>query len=370
MGERDRLKFLADYYRQVTEEYERAITHYSQLLTRWPNDLPAAVNLCLAYYYHGDRQKALEQARKAAKVHPKEIVVRDNVAGFEIAVGELDRAIADIETVLGEFPRATTSQYINLAVAQTLLGKDAAVALEKLKALDPSTGAGVSADVSASHGRTREAIEILEKALPDDKKNQPDAAELKQAMLAQLHLRRGNKAAAKAAASEVKGQPYRLVQAALVLLQVGDTKGAMAIAEKFADDTAPSRRAYGRMIEAESLRLKGKPQQAMIALQEAIKLADTPLPHLLAIRAAIDAKRFPEAYSELQIAISRRGEIALGDNNVSELTAVSELDYYLAKVQEGLGSPDAAKSYKAFVDQLRDPEADDPLVADARKHFE
>jgi tetratricopeptide (TPR) repeat protein len=189
-------------------------------------------------------------------------------------------------------------------------------------------------------------------------------------MLAKLYLRRGNKAAAKAAASAVKSQPYRLLQAALVLLEVGETKRAAAIAEKFADETAPSRRSYARMIDAEALRLKGKPQQAMIALQEAIKLADTPLPHILAVRAALEAKRYPEAYSELQIALARRGEIALGDNNVSELTSVSELNYYLAKVQEGLGSADASKSYKSFVDQLHDPDADDPLVADARKHFE
>jgi len=37
-------------------------------------------------------------------------------------------------------------------------------------------------------------------------------------------------------------------------------------------------------------------------------------------------------------------------------------------VQEGLGSPDAPKSYAAFLAMLHDPDADDPLVVDARKH--
>ncbi|HUS29887.1 MAG TPA: protein kinase [Kofleriaceae bacterium] len=372
MGERDRQKFLGDYYRQVTEEYDRAITHYKQLLAKWPKDLPAAANLCLAYYYHGDRESLLEQARKTAKEHPKELIVRDNLASFEISVGNYDRAIDEELAVLAEFPRVTHSVHINLAVAYTLSGKrDKALAsVEKAKGLDASTGSAVAADLLAAEGRVREAIAELEKGLPADNKDNADNAELKQAMLARLYARQGNQAAARAAAAEVKNQPYPLLQAALVQLAVGDTKRALATASKFADDTAPSRRAYGRMIEAESLRLKGKPQQAMITLQEAIKLADTPLPHVLAIRAALDAKRYPEAYSELQAAIARRGEIALGDDTVCELTLVSELSYLLAKVQEGLGSPDAAKSYKAFIDGLHDPDANDPLVADARKHLQ
>jgi tetratricopeptide (TPR) repeat protein len=372
MGERDRQKFLGDYYRRTTEEYERAITHYNQLLAKWPNDLPAAVNLCLAYYYNGDRQKALEQARKAAKDHPKEMIVRDNVTGFEIAVGELEKAIANAQAILAEFPRATPSLYINMVIAYALLGKrdDAWAAVAKLKVLDPSTGVAVAADLTSAEGRTREAIEMLEKQLPDDKKNNPDNAELKHALLARLHSRRGNVVAAKAAAAAIKNQPYRLMQAALVQLAVGDPKPALATAAKFADDTAPSRRAYARIIEAESLRLKGKPQQAMIVLQDAIKLADTPLPHIMAVRAALDAKRYPEAYSELQLVLARRGEISLGDSNVSDLATASELTYYLAKVQEGLGSPDAAKSYKAFIDSMHDPDPDDPLVADARRHLQ
>jgi hypothetical protein len=68
--------------------------------------------------------------------------------------------------------------------------------------------------------------------------------------------------------------------------------------------------------------------------------------------------------------LARRGEISLGDSNVSDLATASELTYYLAKVQEGLGSPDAAKSYKAFIDSMHDPDPDDPLVADARRHLQ
>jgi hypothetical protein len=41
--------------------------------------------------------------------------------------------------------------------------------------------------------------------------------------------------------------------------------------------------------------------------------------------------------------------------------------YYLARAQQGLGSPDATKSYQAFLAMLHEPDADNPPVADARR---
>jgi hypothetical protein len=125
-----------------------------------------------------------------------------------------------------------------------------------------------------------------------------------------------------------------------------------------------------KLIEGESLRVHGKPVDAIIRLQEALALVDSPTGHFLLGRAELDAKRYAEAYSELKRCIARSGQTANGVDDNTGLRYVPPYTYYLAKAQEGLGSPDAAKSYAAFLAMLHDPDASEPLVADARKHVQ
>jgi predicted Zn-dependent protease len=161
--------------------------------------------------------------------------------------------------------------------------------------------------------------------------------------------------------------PARRFQAALVEAVAGDDKRAMAIAAKLADDTTPSRRAFAKLIEAEVLRTHGKRPQAIAAVQDALHLDDKPLGHFLLARALLDAKQYTEAFSELRTCIARRAEASFGVDNVPTYRYVPMLTYYLARAQQGLGSPDAAKSYRAFLAMLHEPDADNPLVVDARR---
>src|SRR5262249_51848028 len=150
----------------------------------------------------------------------------------------------------------------------------------------------------------------------------------------------------------------------------GDEKRALATASRLAGEMAPSRRALAKLIEGESLRLHGKPRDAMFAIQDAIKLVDAPLSHLLLARAALDAKLYPDAYSELQTCLARRSEAVLSGDDVTKYRYVPELTYLIAKAQERLGSAESKATYQAFLAMMHDPDADDPIVVDARKHVQ
>jgi len=98
-------------------------------------------------------------------------------------------------------------------------------------------------------------------------------------------------------------------------------------------------------------------------LGDALRLDNDALAHLLLARAALDAKHFADAYSELQTCLARRGDLAGMGLRYDALVL-----YELAKAREGLGTADTEAAYRAFLDRMHDPDTDDPLVVDARKH--
>jgi tetratricopeptide (TPR) repeat protein/predicted Ser/Thr protein kinase len=371
MSERDRLKFLGDYYLSNVGDLDRAIASYEQLLAKWPKDRGAETNVALAYQQHGHSDKALELGLRAAHDHPFDLVARGNVIAFEIQAEQIERAVADGKQMIAELPKPSAEMREYLSVALALLGKrdDTLAAIDAYERADASRGSVLRADFAFSEGRLHDTGAILAKAIADDTANhRDDVAELELEMLAELDLRLGDKAGARGAAARVGRQPDRIAEAAFVQAALGDDKPARASAARFSELVAPHPRALAKLIEAELLRAHGKPKEAMIAVQDALKLDDTPLAHFLLGRAALDAKQYADAYAELRRCIDRRGEAANGVDDVTSLRYIPQFTYYLAKAQEGLGSPEAKATYAAFLALMHDPDPDDPLVADARKH--
>ena len=187
-------------------------------------------------------------------------------------------------------------------------------------------------------------------------------------MQAELRLWRGDKAGARAAAALVASDSQCLFAAALVQLASGDPGRARATEARLADDVTPTRRAMSRLIEGEALRLRGQPTQAMVVIRDALRLSDLPIGHFLLARAALDGKRFADAYGELKSCLGWRGEIAnhsfLADPAVRY---IPQLTYYLARAQEGLGSADATSSYREFLAMLHDADHGLAIVDDARR---
>jgi tetratricopeptide (TPR) repeat protein len=246
---------------------------------------------------------------------------------------------------------------------------DAFAAIAKFEQVDASAAAYARADLLAAEGHLKEAEQLLTTTLPDDVSHaRTDNAMVKRTMLAELRLRRGDRAGARAMAASVTGDPGRVLPALLVAVDAGDDKRALDVVRKLATDPTPTPRAIAKLVEAEALRVRGKPDQAMSKIKEALHAFNQPIAHFELARAALDAKRYDEAVSELGVCVTRRGEAALTVDDVPTVHLVPLYTYYQAKAQERLGSPAAKDSYRAFLGMLHEPDATDPIVADARSH--
>jgi tetratricopeptide (TPR) repeat protein/predicted Ser/Thr protein kinase len=374
MGERDRLRFLGIYYRYQAD-YERSATMYRELLRRWPRDVNAEVNIVGDYLLSRDWRRALRAAQQAAGDHPRNPVARANLAGAYLYTGDLETAARTAQEALDELPHPSglTYEYLALALAQLGRSAEAADAYRKLEPIDPSLAAQGSADLAAAEGRTGDAIAILEKAVADDvARKDADGASRKWVFLAELRLKRGDKAAALALAARASAStaaPGVLFSAAHVALEAGEAKGVVATAARLAQEVPPGPRAYAKILEAEALRLGGKPKDAVRKLDEAAHIVDAWLVHDYLAKAYLDAGAFDQAKSEAELCLARKGEavVAFADN-VPTFRYVPPITYYLARAKEGVGAPDTVDAYKAFL--AMEPGADhDPVVDDARRRI-
>ena len=109
-----------------------------------------------------------------------------------------------------------------------------------------------------------------------------------------------------------------------------------------------------------------KAREAVALFLESQKIADTWLGRFDLGRAYLEADAYAEADSELEICLKRRGEAtALFLDESPTYYLFPAVYYYLGRAQEGLKSPAAYESYKAFL-ALKQNADSDPLVADAR----
>ena len=112
----------------------------------------------------------------------------------------------------------------------------------------------------------------------------------------------------------------------------------------------------------------GEIQQAIALFEAAQAISDTWLGRLDLGRAYLERGSFPEAYSEFEICIKRRGETgALFLDDLPTFRFLPQAYYFLGRAQEGLKSPAAKESYQKFVSIQE--KGTGPLLADARLHL-
>jgi tetratricopeptide (TPR) repeat protein len=369
LGERDRLRMVGDVYANSTFEFDRAIEAYQHILAKWPMDHDAEASLIAAYEGHGDLAKALELARRVSGDRPRDEVTREYVPSLELKANQPDRAADDARQLIAAFSHPYSDTYDILAIAEMMNGHRAQAieAYAQMAKVDASLGALASADVAFAEGRLRDAIAILDRGIAADEANHHhDLADLKRALLAEVQLARGDVGAARRTAAAEIADPRASFRTALVAIAVGDEARSRATAARLANDPAPSSRAMAKLIEAEILRHGGKPTQAILEIEGAQRIADLAIGHVLLARSALDAKRFIDAYGELQTCMQRRGELALDQNDLPSYHDVPAILFDLARAQEGLHNPAAKASYDAFLAALHDPDPDFVLARTAR----
>jgi tetratricopeptide (TPR) repeat protein len=194
-------------------------------------------------------------------------------------------------------------------------------------------------------------------------------------MQAQAWLMKGQKAKALAAAESASSgstDESLLYPAAMVFLEAGNSDKAMKamqLSQKLSQRLEPDPGAYGKLIEAEVQMKRKDYRDAVRTFQDAQRIADTWLGRLGLGRAYLEAGAFPDAETEFDACVKRRGEAAsvfLDDE--PSWRYFEPVDYYLGRAREGLQSPGAAEAYQNYL-KAREKSANDPLASDAKKRL-
>jgi serine/threonine protein kinase/tetratricopeptide (TPR) repeat protein len=368
MGERDRLTFLSDYYATVGD-YDRSIDAYRKLLEKWPSDVPGSINLAITLQQKGDTKGAVEAGRRAAEAHPRNSLARANMTSFYLSANELEESVLAGAKIVADFPQPPFFTYANVALADVLLGRraDALATLHTLGATEAPIERIALADLDLYEGRLHDAVAALQReAATAETAHDDQLSQLAWLYLAGARLGLGDKPGAIAAADKAaRSDEVRVIAlACIVYIEAGREDRAATFHSRLDGSLLADERAAAKLLTGESLRAKGRAREAVASYQEGLRILDSWLGHFRLGLAYLDMQAFPEAYNELQTSMARRGEAAI--YWVPSAHLVPPIFYYLARAQEGLGSPEATATYKAFL--ALEPDAQgDPLAEDAKR---
>jgi len=270
-----------------------------------------------------------------------------------------------------------TSTYPSGFEAQAFasLGQDdvagAADAYKKLEKISPSDATIGFGDLAAYEGRFNDAVELLKKGADADiaGKN-PDAAADKLALLAYVQLLRQKNALAVDAANRAldlnKLVKTRFV-AARTFVAAGDTAKAQELAMGLGSELQVEPQAYAKLIQGE-IALNNKDARGAVKLfTDANNLLDTWIGRFDLGRAYLELGAFPEADSEFDRCLKRRGEaLALFLDEVPTYGYFPPIYYYQGRAREGMKSAGFAESYRKYLN-IRGKAGEDPLLAEVRR---
>jgi len=319
--------------------------------------------------------KALEQVRQAAAIFPKRPGYRLNIAVYTLYGSDFQAGEREART-LQELDSSYLKGYIALAFAQLAQGKLAEAnetygKLEKLSKVGASNAATGQADLAMYEGRFGDAARLLEQSANIDLAGKfPDEAATKFALLAYTRLSQGQDALAVAAAQKAldssKTVKVRFL-AARVLAAAGQAARAKALAGELATDLRAEPQSYAKLIEGEIALKSGDPRRAIARFKEGNNLLDTWISRFDLGRAYLEAGAFPEADSEFDRCIKRRGEaLALFLDQSRTYGFFPPVYYYLGRVREGMKSSGFRESYRTYL-SIRGKAGEDPLLAEVHK---
>ncbi len=371
MSDREKYRTRGGYFLMVREPKE-AIHEYETLVKQYPADLAGYSNLALAYFYLRDMSKALQEGRRAVEAFPKFLLQRNNLALYAIYAGDFAEGEKQANLVLQQNPNYV-SAYSALAMALTGQGKttEAAQAYQKLQTLS-QRGASLAtiglADLALYQGKLAEAQPILDSGIVADGAGRDDsAAAAKWIALAQLQLAAAKTPQAANSADKAVGLDKSesvLHAAGVVYVNAGQLAKAQVLSSQLLAHVEPEPQLYGTLLKAEIALKQGNAKDAITGLKHAQEISDSWIGRFDLGRAYLALGSFPEADAAFEDCIKRRGEaVALYLDDVPTFRLLPPVYYYLGRAQEGLKSPAAAESYRAFL--AMQPKGSGPLSADA-----
>ena len=373
MTERERYRNRGLYY-LTTGNWQSCVQEYTQLVTQYPADRVGQNNLATCYTQLRNAPKAVEAAQRAVEIVPQGVGQRLNLAFISAFAGDFDTSEAEAHAALRISPSAAQG-YLVLAEAQLGQGQleKAAVSyhqLEKYGPLGVSTAAAGLADLAAYQGKYAEAARVLEKGAADDMAaKMGDNAARKYAALGNMEELQGHHAAALSDAGKALANSQSVqikFLAANIYVDAGDLANAQKLARSLSSELSSEPQAYGKIVDGRIALKRKSASDAVRQITDANNLLDTWIGRFELGRAYLDAGAFPEADSQFDQCMKRRGEaIELFMDNVPTYGYLPPVYYYQGRVREGMKSEGAADFYKTYL-SVRGQSSEDPLVAEVR----
>jgi serine/threonine protein kinase/Tfp pilus assembly protein PilF len=316
MTEREKLRTRAGYY-LLKRNYDKAIEESEALLKKYPADTSGMANLALAQFYKRDMKTAQQMGRRASDLYPNNVIRKNNTALFAMYAGDFDYAIILAAKVL-ELNPAFVKAYVAQGLSQLAQGHtaEAAATYNKLNQIDTPVAHGFAAtgliDLALFEHRDADALKLVADAIAVDR-----AAQDKSSLGRRLALRagvlaaKGDKAGALRDAREAAtlgNDESILYPAGRAMIDAGDSSSALEIAADLDNRLENEPRLYGALLRGEAALAAGRARAALNAFQDAQKLGDSWMGRLSLGRAYLALKALPEASTEFDRCLSRRGE--------------------------------------------------------------
>ena len=371
MTGRERFAVRASYYMN-TGDAVQCVKEYGELISQYAADAVAHNNRGICQATLRKMGEAVEEMRQAVQILPKRVPFRANLAIHTAYAGDFQGA----EREVGSLQEPTDMAMLALAFARLGQGQlpEATATYEKLSAKGArgaSWAASGTGDLALYEGRFSDAVRVFEEnAAADLASNHSDRGARKLTSLAYAHLMRGQKSAAVAAAEKALANsnavPIRFL-AARIFVEANAVTRARTIAAGLSSELPAEPQAYGKIIEGE-IALKSKdPRQAIKILTDATDVLDTWLAHFDLGRAYLELRAFPQADSEFERCIKRRGEVlSLMVDEEPTYGYFPIVYYYQGLVREGLKNPAAVDSYREYL-KIRGNSTEDPVLSDVRR---
>jgi serine/threonine protein kinase/tetratricopeptide (TPR) repeat protein len=371
-GMTDREKFATrGFYYTLTGDNQQCAKEFGESLVRYPADNSARNQRAGCLVGLRRYREATEEMRQAVKILPKHVTYRTNLALLENLTGDFQLAEDDVRAI--EQPTARTL----LVLAYSQLGRgllpEAAQTYQKLAtvgAVGASSAALGLGDLAVYEGRFSDAVRIFEQGAAEDLKAKTTLnAAIKLTSMAYAHLMAGQKGPAVAAADKAlvtsKAIPVRFL-AARIFVEAGAINKARPLAAALSAELPAEPQANGKIIEGQIALKAGKPGEAIKILTEANGLLDTWLAHFELGRAYLEAGALPQADSEFDRCIARRGEALSLVGEGPSYGNFPLVYYYQGRVREDMKTVSFADSYREYL-KTRAASTDDPLLPDVRR---
>jgi tetratricopeptide (TPR) repeat protein/predicted Ser/Thr protein kinase len=376
MTERERY-FVRGMYYARSANWQKCVEEYGDLVKQYPADQSGANNLATCYAQLHNMSKAMEVGQHALRLAPKDAAAHLNFALYSCYATAFEGCEREAREVFKLNPKYEEG-FVALAYSQTgesqlSQARETYQNLEKVSPWGSSLAASGYANLALLEGRFREAAQILEKgAAADVAAKRPDSAADKFVMLSNAQLmRRDAKAAVFAAEKALANSSSVKIRflAARTFVEAGETAKAKKVSASLAAEVAAEPQTYAKLILGEMALKQHDTKQAIQSFSEANQLLDTWIGRFDLGRAYLEAGALPEADSELDRCLKRRGEaVELFMDDMPTYSYVPAVYYYQGRVREGLKSPDFANFYRTYL-SVRGKSAEDPLIPEIRRRI-